>query len=151
MRDASRWPLFDVRAVLLPDGRTRILLGIDVLALDLAGWMQILDEWGRLVADPDASLAAAPISFAELVERRAADPDEARRRERDAEYWRQRVLPAGPGLPWATDLADLRSHRFSRWSAELPATEWSAVRRAAERGLSPTGVLLAAFGLVPAR
>lgn len=152
VRDASRWPLFDVSAAFLPDGRTRVLLGVDVLALDLAGWMQVLDEWGRLVGDPDAVLASAPISFAELVERRAADPDEARRRERDREYWRGRVLPAGPRLPWATDLAELRSHRFGRWAAELPAAEWSALReRAAERGLSPTGVLLAAFGLVLSR
>ncbi|MCQ0021053.1 phosphopantetheine-binding protein [Actinomadura madurae] len=75
--------------------------------------------------------AAAPISFAELVERRAADPDEARRRERDREYWRGRVLPAGPRLPWATDLAELRSHRFGRWAAELPGR---GVERAAGAG-----------------
>ncbi|MFI0487008.1 hypothetical protein [Actinomadura sp. 9N215] len=51
MRDAARWPLFDVRAAFLPDGRTRLFLGVDVLALDLAGWMQILAEWGDLAKD----------------------------------------------------------------------------------------------------
>ncbi|GAA2400636.1 hypothetical protein GCM10010191_04780 [Actinomadura vinacea] len=154
VRDAARWPLFDVRAAFLSDGRTRIFLGIDVLALDLAGWMQILAEWGALVADPAAELPVAPITFAELVEHRAADPAEARRKERDREYWRRRAetLAPGPRLPWAADLAELRSHRFSRWSAELSAPEWRELReRAAERGLSPTGVLLAAFGLVLAR
>ncbi|WP_067820582.1 non-ribosomal peptide synthetase [Actinomadura kijaniata] len=151
VRDPGRWPLFDVRAAFLPGGRTRIFLGIDVLALDLAGWMQILGEWGELVADPAAELPAAPLTFAELVQRRAADPEEARRRDRDLAYWRRRAetLPSGPRLPWATDLAGLRGHRFSRWSAELTAEQWRALRdRAAERGLSPTGVLLAAFGLV---
>ncbi|MEU6038476.1 amino acid adenylation domain-containing protein [Actinomadura sp. NPDC047616] len=154
VRDAGRWPLFDVRAAFLPDGRTRILLGVDVLALDLAGWMQILAEWGDLVADPAADLPAAPITFAELVERRAADPAEAERRERDRAYWRRRAdaLAPGPSLPWATDLAELRRHRFSRWAGELSSEEWGALRgRAAGRGLSPTGVLLAAFGLVLAR
>ncbi|REE95073.1 non-ribosomal peptide synthetase [Thermomonospora umbrina] len=152
VRPADRWPLFDLRAAFLPDGRTRLFLGIDVLALDLAGWMQILAEWGRLVADPSTELPASAVSFDELVRRRHADPDEARNRERDMEYWRGRALPSGPRLPWAEDLAEVRSHRFARSAAELDVAEWRALRdRAAERGLSPTGVLLAAFGLVLAR
>lgn len=154
VRPADRWPLFDVRAAFLPDGRTRIFLGVDVLALDLAGWMQILGEWGRLVSDPEAVLEPSPVSFAELVRRRQDDPDEIRRRERDLEYWRGRAatLPPGPRLPWAKDLAAIRSHRFTRASAELDVEQWRALReQAARRGLSPTGVLLAAFGLVLAR
>ncbi|MFB4313918.1 amino acid adenylation domain-containing protein [Actinomadura sp. 21ATH] len=151
VRDPARWPLFDVRAAFLPDGRTRIFLGIDVLALDLAGWMQILAEWGELVVDPSAALPRASLTFAEVMRRRAADPEERVRRERDREYWARRAsgLPPGPRLPWATDLAELRGHRFSREAAELSAEQWRALReRAAGNGLSPTGVLLAAFGLV---
>jgi pyochelin synthetase len=154
IRPTARWPLFDIHAAFLPDGRTRLFLGIDVLALDLAGWMQVLAEWGILVARPDAALPASPITFAELVRRRQADPAEARRRERDREYWRRRseTLSPGPRLPWATDLAELRSHRFTRESAELSVAQWRALRdRAAAHGLSPTGVLLAAFGLVLTR
>ncbi|MEW2354044.1 amino acid adenylation domain-containing protein [Spirillospora sp. NPDC029432] len=151
VRDPARWPLFDVRAAFLPDGRTRVFLGIDVLALDLAGWMQILAEWGELMIAPSAELPRASLTFAEVMRHRAADPGERLRRERDREYWARRApdLPPGPRLPWATDLAELRGHRFSRESAELSAGQWRAVReRAAEHGLSPTGVLLAAFGLV---
>ncbi|WP_198653554.1 non-ribosomal peptide synthetase [Actinocorallia populi] len=152
IRPADRWPLFDITAAFLPGGRTRIFLGVDVLALDLAGWMQILAEWGAVVADPGLELPGSPVSFPELVARRREDPDESLRRIRDEEYWRARNLPPGPELPWTRDLAEVRSHRFTRASAELEAAEWEALReRAARRGLSPTGVLLAACGLVLSR
>ncbi|MFG1706604.1 amino acid adenylation domain-containing protein [Nonomuraea sp. M3C6] len=154
VRPADRWPLFDIRAAFLPDGRTRIFLGTDILSLDLTGWMQVMSEWGRLVADPDTALPPVPTTFAEVVRRRHTDPDEVRRREHDLEYWRGRAtsLPPGPRLPWAKDLAQVRAHRFTRSYAELDSGEWRALReQAARRGLSPTGVLLAAFRLVLAR
>ncbi|MBF8186862.1 amino acid adenylation domain-containing protein [Nonomuraea sp. K274] len=154
VRPADRWPLFDIRAAFLPDGRTRIFFGTDILALDMTGWMQIMSEWGRLVADPDTVLPPIPTTFAEVVRRRQTDPDEERRREHDLEYWRGRVpsLPPGPRLPWAKDLAQVHAHRFTRSHAELDSGEWRTLReQAARRGLSPTGVLLAAFGLVLAR
>jgi acyl carrier protein len=101
IRPTDRWPLFDIHAILLPDGRTRIQLGVDVLALDLAGWMQVLAEWGVLFDDPGAALPEAPTTFAEVLRRRRDDPAERETRARDLEYWRSRVpsLPDGPGTP----------------------------------------------------
>ncbi|MFC7329783.1 amino acid adenylation domain-containing protein [Marinactinospora rubrisoli] len=154
VRPADRWPLFDIHAALLPDGRTRLHLGIDVLALDLAGWMQILAEWGELVADPEARLPEPPATFIDVLRRRSADPANRTARERDAAYWRDRAatLPPGPRLPWSTDLAEVRGHRFTRREHRLTAREWADLRaRAAGHGLSPTGVLLAAFGLTLSR
>ncbi|MFI7450212.1 amino acid adenylation domain-containing protein [Nonomuraea sp. NPDC049714] len=148
---ADRWPLFDLRAALLPDGRTRLFVGVDVLALDLMSWMRLMREWGTLVADPGAELPAPPLSFADLVRRRLEDPAERRRRELDAAYWAGRApnLPDGPALPWSRGPADLRGQRFTRHAAELSAEEWGQLRKqGAAHGLSPTGLLLAAFGLV---
>ncbi|WP_166655471.1 non-ribosomal peptide synthetase [Actinorugispora endophytica] len=150
LRPADRWPLFDIRAAFLPDGRTRIQLGVDVLTLDLTGWTQVLTEWGTLFGDPGAALPESTVTFAEVLRRRRDDPGERARRERDREYWRDRAasLPPGPALPWTVDLAGLRSHRFTRHAAALDERQWSGLReRAAAHGLSPTGVLLAAFGL----
>ncbi|RBM06847.1 non-ribosomal peptide synthetase [Streptomyces sp. PT12] len=154
VRRADRWPLFDVRAVLLPDGRTRLCMGVDVLALDLAGWLQVLAEWGRLVAEPDAQLPPQQTTFADYVRGRERDPAERRRREADLAYWAERApnLQPGPELPLAVDVAELRGHRFTRARTHLTADEWSALRdRAARHGLSPTGMLLAAFGLTLTR
>ncbi|RKS09343.1 amino acid adenylation domain-containing protein [Nocardiopsis sp. Huas11] len=153
-RPTDRWPLFDIHAILLPDGRTRIQLGVDVLALDLAGWMQVLAEWGTLFEDPDAELPQARATFAEVLRRRNEDPAERQRRELDLEYWRARAatLPDGPRLPWSTDLAEIHGHRFTRHTERLSPEVWQELRaRAAAEGLSPTGLLLAAFGLTLAR
>ncbi|MEU5845333.1 amino acid adenylation domain-containing protein [Saccharopolyspora shandongensis] len=154
VRPADLWPLFDIQAILLPDGRTRLCMGIDVLALDLAGWMQLLAEWGTLVDDPSADLPAPRTTFADVVRRRESDPEEQQRREHDRAYWADRAtsLPPGPALPLACDITQVRNHRFSRASTQLEPAEWAELRaRAADHGLSPTGVLLAAFGLTLAR
>lgn len=148
---ADRWPLFDLRAALLPDGRTRLFVGVDVLALDLMSWMRLMREWGRFVADPALELPAPPLGFADLVRRKSDDPVERRRRETDAAYWARRApaLPDGPALPWSRGPAEFSGHRLTRHAAELSADEWTQLRKqGAAHGLSPTGLLLAAFGLV---
>jgi len=150
VRPADRWPLFGLRAALLPDGRTRLLIGIDVLAVDLASWLLILREWGALVTDPGADLPAPPVTFFDLLRSRD-EPAERARRDRDRAWWAERAaaLPAGPALPWTRPLVEVGVPRFVRHAADLPAPRWSALRRrAAAAGLSPTGVLLAAFALV---
>ncbi|TDD35777.1 non-ribosomal peptide synthetase [Saccharopolyspora elongata] len=154
VRPADRWPLFDIQAILLPDGRTRLCMGIDVLALDLTGLMQLLAEWGALVEDPSTELPAVRTTFADVVRKRESDADEQRRRDRDRAYWAERApsLPPGPVLPLECDVDQVRNHRFSRASSTLGPAEWEALRAsAADHGLSPTGVLLAAFGLTLAR
>ncbi|MDP4511308.1 non-ribosomal peptide synthetase [Nonomuraea turcica] len=148
---SDRWPLFDLRAALLPDGRTRLFAGVDVLALDLMSWMRLMREWGQIVADPALELPAPPLGFADLVRRRLEDPAAQRRRELDAAYWARRApaLPDGPALPWTRGPADFRGHRITRHAAELSAEDWAQLRKqGAAHGLSPTGLLLAAFGLV---
>ncbi|MGF1664386.1 MAG: amino acid adenylation domain-containing protein, partial [Kineosporiaceae bacterium] len=149
VRPVGQWPLFDIRVAFLPEGRTRVCVGVDVLALDLMSWMQLMREWGVLVADPAADLPEPPVRFDELVRRRLSDPAERERREADTRYWADRApLPAGPALPWTGAPADLGVPRVTRHASHLPAGEWDALRtRAAAHGLSPTGMLLAAFAL----
>ena len=145
-RPADRWPLFDLYAVLLPDGRTRLCCGFDVLTLDLKSWMQLLQEWGRLVAG-DTDLPALPCTFADLVESRANDPKLGRRRRLDESYWRSRNLPDGPALPWTRSFGEIREHRFARHTERLPAPTWEKLQHQARlHGLSATGLLLATFG-----
>ncbi|MCI2419786.1 amino acid adenylation domain-containing protein [Saccharopolyspora sp. K220] len=154
VRPTDAWPLFDIQAILLPDGRTRLCMGIDVLALDFAGWMQLLAEWGALAEDPSAALPTPRTTFADVIRQRETDPGEKHRRERDLAYWAERAtaLPPGPILPLTCEIDQVRNHRFTRTSTELRPAEWAALRdRAADHGLSPTGLLLAAFGLTLTR
>lgn len=151
---ADAWPLFDIRAAFLPGGRTRLYVGFDVLAVCLASWLQLMREWGALVDDPDFQLPTSSVTFADFARRGERSQAEIQRRARDREFWAGRAaqLPDGPALPWCDTPGNLGVPHFTRHPAELSAAEWSSLRtRAARHGLSPTGALFAAYGLVLAR
>ncbi|MDK1474482.1 amino acid adenylation domain-containing protein [Streptomyces sp. 549] len=153
-RPHGTWPLFDLRAALLPDGRTRLHVGVDVLLTDMAGWMLLMRQWGALVADPAHRLPVPEQQFPDLQRTRAADPEWAARRERDREYWAARAatLPPAPALPVLRDPADTTPPRFVRCEDGLDTESWSALRaRSAEHGVTPTATLLAAFAFTLAR
>ncbi|MWA16229.1 non-ribosomal peptide synthetase [Streptomyces sp. BA2] len=154
VRPTGTWPLFDLHAALLPDGRTRLHIGVDVLITDLAGWMLLMRQWGRLVADPTAHLPRPATEFARFQRERAADPEWTSRRIRDRAYWAERAsaLPPAPRLPVLRESADTTPPRFVRSAASLDADTWAAVRaRCAEAGVTPTATLLAAFAAVLGR
>ncbi|MFJ4551157.1 amino acid adenylation domain-containing protein [Streptomyces sp. NPDC088817] len=153
-RPTGSWPLFDIHATLLPDGRTRLHVGVDVLLTDLAGWMLLMRQWGRLVEDPADRLPELPAQFADLQRARSGDPEWAARRARDRAYWAERAseLPPSPRLPLLRDPADTTPPRFVRSAAELDAGTWAELRaRCAEHAVTPTAALLAAFAVVLGR
>ncbi|MEU9351955.1 amino acid adenylation domain-containing protein [Streptomyces griseoloalbus] len=153
-RPTGSWPLFDLHATLLPDGRTRLHIGVDVLLTDLAGWMLLMRQWGRLVDDPAHRLPEPRARFADLQRARSTDPEWAALRARDRAYWAERApdLPPSPRLPLLRDPADSTPPRFVRSAAELDAGTWAELRaRCTEHAVTPTATLLAAFAVVLGR
>ncbi len=145
--DPAEWPLFDVRAARLPDGGTRLLLGFDGLIVDAWSLRILLREWGRLYRDPEAALPQIDLSFRDYVLAvRELEKTEAFDRAR--EHWMARLddLPPPPRLPLRIRPRALDRVRFVRRVRTLEPDRWSRVReRAAERGLTPSAVLLAAY------
>jgi amino acid adenylation domain-containing protein len=151
VRRPESWPLFSLHAALLPDGRTRIFAGFDVLVLDFASWRLLMHQWGTIAADPEEELPSCATQFLDLVSRRTSDPRERARAERDRRYWLGRLdeLPPGPRLPSVADPAAIRAPRFRRRARRLDGPTWSRLREiAAGEGISPSALVLAAFGLV---
>ena len=149
MLPADRWPLFEVRAHLLPD-RKRIHFCLDGLISDAWGLRILVGELARFYYDPTCRLEPLAISFRDymVAERALADSDVHRR---DRDYWFDRLagFPSAPDLPLAADPGSFSAPRFIAVSGGLEPRTWRRLReRAATAGLTPTGVLQAAFAEV---
>ncbi|RCG28574.1 amino acid adenylation domain-containing protein [Sphaerisporangium album] len=150
VRDPAEWPLFAIAAVRYPDPsgtiRTRLAIGLDYLVLDALSITTLYAELNALYADPGASLPPIEPSFRDYLTQLPADPASA---ERARDHWRSRLdeLPPAPALPFARDPALLGTPRFTRRQSRLDAGRWRRLReRAAAHGLTPSTVLLAAYG-----
>jgi len=145
---AEEWPGFELRAVLLDEGRTRVYLSIDMLHVDGGSLMILLDEWMQLYQHGGAELPALELSFRDYVLGEIGQRDSEQYR-RSVAYWQDRVrtLPPPPALPVRPAVRDpaLR-HQFQRRSSTLPADDWQRLKeRAARSGLTPSGALLSAY------
>ena len=144
---ADQWPLFEIRATRLDAGRTRLHLRIELIIADAWSVGFLLQEWFQLYLDSATTLRPMELSFRDYVlgEIAAQDSDAYRRAE---EYWLRRVptLPPAPDLPLAQRPAAIAQPRFVRRSSELDASSWQKLKaRAARAGLTPSGVVCAAF------
>jgi amino acid adenylation domain-containing protein len=147
---SERWPLFEIRATRLDDQRTRLHISTDALISDAWSRQILAREFVRLYADPATTLAALELSFRDYVLAEVALRDTELYR-RALVYWRDRLatLPPAPELPLAQNVTELEHPRFVRRSASLPAETWQQLRcHATATGLTPSGVLLAAFAEV---
>ncbi|MFI9722925.1 amino acid adenylation domain-containing protein [Streptomyces sp. NPDC052396] len=144
---ADRWPLFDVRVSLGIDGAL-LHIGVDALVCDAHSFGLVMTELAARYADPAWTFPPLTATFRDYVLHQQALRASAGH-ETAERYWRERLpgLPPGPELPLAVP-AEGPPH-FVRRSGRLDATRWAAVKERARRaGLSPSGVLLAAFAEV---
>lgn len=150
---ADRWPLFEVRATLLPAERVRLHVSLDLLILDAWSIFLFFKEWHQLYETPETVTPKFEISFRDYV---LAEQglQHSPAHQRAHAYWMTRVetLPAAPELPLRSDLAARKSPRFSRREARLEKMRWEKLRASARaRGLTPSGLLLACYSEVLAR
>ncbi len=144
--EPDRWPLFDVRVSVAPDGAL-LHLSFDLLIADFMSIQLLLDELHQLYFTPDRPLPALPVTFRDyaLAERRVK---ERRTYRRAHDYWWRRLddLPAAPALPML-DQPETRGHaEFRRWQTELGPAEWARLRElTGARQLTPSGTVLGAY------
>ncbi|QGZ37685.1 amino acid adenylation domain-containing protein [Pseudoduganella flava] len=150
---ADRWPLFDIKALRAAPRRFRLCISIDILLVDAWSMNMLIEQWLQLYREPALALAPIDFSFRDyvLAERALQDSPAYRDSER---YWFDRIgsLPPAPDLPLAQAPSALRNPQFSRRSYQMPRERWSALKqKAVSAGLTPSGVLMAAFSRVLAR
>ncbi|WP_437572918.1 amino acid adenylation domain-containing protein [Sorangium sp. So ce542] len=144
------WPLFDVGVSLLPGGRCRVHLNVDLLALDAWSVGILSRDLELLYEQPERRLPPLGVTFRDCV------LDDVRHRqtaayERSLTYWRERMasLPPAPELPLAQSPRDVTPPRFARRRGRLARAAWEQIKeRARAHRLTPSGVVLAAFAQV---
>ena len=145
----NSWPLYELQLSQLPDG-CRLHVSIDLLIADFASIHVLFSELDCLYHSLHDPLPPLHISFRDVVlsERARRDrPDAVARYQRDRQYWLARIetLPDAPELPLAPG-GGQSDVRFTRHSFSLSPEEWQTLKRkAAEKQLTPTAMLLGVY------
>lgn len=149
---ADRWPLFEFRVTLLPAERMRLHVSYDLLVFDAWSLFRLFDEWIQLYRHPEEMLPPLDLSYRDYVlAEQALQQTPLYRRSRD--YWLARLetLPPAPNLPLAKNPKELQHHRNKRYESRLERTQWQQLKqKAARTGITPSGLLLAAFAEIVA-
>ncbi|MCA1278157.1 non-ribosomal peptide synthetase [Saccharopolyspora sp. 7B] len=143
--DITAGEVFDVRLSLLPGGRTRVHVNLDMIAADALSLRVLLADLARHYlgeGEPEPLAYGYPRYLADRAARRSAADAAA-----DREHWRTRLpeLPGQPELPAAGDSADdatvvVRRHRLL---GPDEVARWETAARG--HGLTPAMALAAVF------
>lgn len=144
---SDQWPIFEIRATLFSGNRIRVHVSLDALLLD--GWSaEILGrELVRLYGDPHLELPHLELSFRDYVIATVA-LKETEVYKQSLDYWLSLLpsMPPAPELPLTIDPGAIRRPEFKRRRTRLEPAAWLRIKsRAAQAGLTPSGVLCAAY------
>jgi amino acid adenylation domain-containing protein len=149
---ADQWPLFEIQASLLDGGCGRLHIKTDLLLGEALSLATVINEIHDFYEQPDLELEPLDVSFRDYV----LALEELKQHDsyqRSREYWLQRLatFPPGPDLPLSKPLAAARPPHYARRSGHLDAITWPRLKaRAAQAGVTPSGLLLAAYAEVVA-
>ena len=147
---ADQYPLFEFRATRLNEGKVRLHISYDLQIFDAWSLFRLFDEWFQLYQSSTVELDPLEISFRDyvLTEQSLRNTQQY---QQSQDYWLNRLetLPPAPDLPLAKRPTDLQHHRCRRYEGGLEKSVWQTLKqKAAQVGLTPSGVLLAAFSEV---
>jgi len=144
--EPGHWPLHEVRVSLLDHDSYRLHVDVDFLFVDARSLFFLLKEWSRLYNDPGLELEPLELSFRDCVlEETLFQESEGFGISR--EHWLKRLagMPPAPELPRSPNLTGKRPD-FRVLAGRLEKSQWSRLKsRARDAGLTPSGVLCAAF------
>lgn len=147
--DLERGETIDLGLTLLPGGRSRLHVDVDMIAVDPSSFRVLMEDLARVYEESAPATPPAPTCYVDYLDRAHGTPEAARRREEDRRWWQERLarMPPAPPLPWrsGTDGDPSRSDRFAAW---LEASDRQALDHAGrKRGLTLSTLTLALFAL----
>lgn len=148
--DAGTWPLFELRATLLDHDITHLHISTDALISDAASIRILSSELEQLYSDASTQLVPLTLSFRDYVIAEQA-LEQSDWYQHALQSWRERLpdLAPAPDLPLARHPESIDAPRFVGHKHVLAKAEWSALKqRAKQNGVTPSALLLSAFGSV---
>ncbi len=146
-RPLDRWPLFEIVAHQLDGRRMRLHIGIEALLLDGRSRTLFLQELFQLAGFPESAAPPLECSYRDYVLTWAAFR-ESELYQHAREHWLSRLptLPPAPELPLSVNIDPSTPNWERECAFQLDLQTWQRLKaRAAQSGLSPSGVALAAF------
>ncbi|ACB52421.1 peptide synthetase [Crocosphaera subtropica ATCC 51142] len=150
MFPTDRFPLFEIQGVLLPGERVRFMASFEVLIGDAWSFQILGQEFAQILQNSVTSLWPLSISFRDYVIAEKAWRD-SEGYQRSLSYWQNRLatLPPSPELPLTKRLGAVSQPHFVRRSGKLKTDDWQKLKdKASQLGITPSGLLLAAFAEV---
>ncbi|MDR0701381.1 MAG: amino acid adenylation domain-containing protein [Azoarcus sp.] len=143
---------FDFQLTLLPNGRNRLHVNIDLLVLDAASFSLMFDELAALARGERLPAVDAGYDFRSYLAQAAQENETSRQRARQFWMARRDSLPDTPHLPLACEPEQIKQVCISRRRVEIQAEDWTRFRTCAgEYGVTPTMALATCFGAVLSR
>ncbi|MGB0521892.1 MAG: amino acid adenylation domain-containing protein [Flammeovirgaceae bacterium] len=145
--DITKWPLFDLRVLHLPDHQTQLNISMDGLMADGWSYQILIEELFLLYQDAHRELPPLSLTFRDYVihERKLrATPAY----QTALNYWKLQVkdFPAPPKLPMKVEPSTLKQTHFARASGTLERDTWNKLKQLTkDKGLTPSVLLLTVF------
>lgn len=143
----EQWPLFEICATVLSDRKLRLHISFDLLIGDAWSYQIIGRELAELMQNLDSLTTPIDLSFRDYVLAEVALRD-SQLYSRSLEYWQNRLatFPLSPGLPLEKNLVAVTNPRFQRRTGKLEPETWQQLQNQANQaGITPSGILLAAY------
>ena len=144
--DSENGLLFEIRASQLDD-HTRLHISFDLLIGDGWSFGILIRDLYQYYLEPQADIPPLELTFRDyvLAQEKMKETDSYRE---SLEYWQQRLLnlPGPPDLPLGAAPEALGTPKFIRKTGRLNEDQWNNLKKLGARaGLTPSGILLAAF------
>ena len=150
IKEADSWPLFEIKAVRLPEEKVRIYFSIDMLIADFFSIQILFKELYKIYDNPDIELPKLDVSFRDYV-MVLEDFKKSEPYINAKKYWTDRLgtLPPAPDLP-VLHKADLTGNAiFKRKAFVLLSSKWLKIKDwGAKKSVTPSVILLAAYSYV---
>lgn len=150
--DIREGQVIDVGLTLLPEGRSRLHVDVDMIAGDAVSYRVILADMARFYRGEQPEPAQFSYDYRRYL--RDHDVATAPARGREAGWWAERIrdYPDAPALPLVPEASAADPHRSVRYGHLLTPAQYETLRERARRhGVTPAMVLAAVFGDVLAR